>query len=162
MPNFFSEFATQKLQERGSIHLGGEESWAGSFEEKFSEEKGESKTSDLSEVKLDPSEAKLDLTEVTKILQDDLDRQIVSPDSDLKKYYDFYKALDDDKASYQQQYVGAGKAAKQDELRSKADEFFVQIKAKHSANIDAINLLKEDLTKKLMQMMIKLRWLFLI
>jgi len=148
MPNF-SEFAKQKLQERGSIHLGGEESWAGGFEEKFSEEKGESKTSDLSEVKLDPSEAKLDLSEVTKILQDDLDRQIVSPDSDLREYYDFYKALDDDKASYQQQYVGAGKAAKQDELRSKADEFFVQIKAKHSANIDAINLLKEDLTKKI-------------
>jgi ankyrin repeat protein len=140
MPNF-TKFAEQKLQERGSIHLGGEE--------KFSEEKGESKTSDLSEVKLDPSEAKLDLSEVTKILQDDLDRQIVSPDSGLREYYDFYKALDDDKASYQQQYVGAGKAAKQDELRSKAHEFFALIKAKHSANKDAINLLEKDLTKKI-------------
>ncbi len=143
MPNFL-KFAEQKLQERGYIHFRGEENWAGSFEEKFSEEKlaSESKTSD-------PSEAKLDPSEVTKILQDDLDRQIVSPDSSLREYYDFYKALDADKSSYQQQYVGVGKATKQNELRSKAHDFFTQIKAKHSENIGAINLLEEDLTKKI-------------
>ncbi|MBM5782644.1 MAG: ankyrin repeat domain-containing protein, partial [Pelagibacterales bacterium] len=95
------------------------------------------------------SEAKLDLSKVTKILQDDLDRQIISQDSELRKYYDFYKALDDNKSSYQQQYVGDNKATKQGELRDKTREFFGQIKAKYPANQDAINLLEQDLTKKI-------------
>ncbi len=95
------------------------------------------------------SEAKLDLSKVTKILQDDLDRQIISQDSELREYYDFYKALDDNKSSYQQQYVGDNKATKQGELRDKTRKFFGQIKAKYPANQDAINLLEQDLTKKI-------------
>ena len=106
------------------------------------ESTNEPKTSDL-------SERKLDLFKVNKILQDDLDRQIILPDSDLKEYYDFYKKLDEDKASYQQQYFGANKAAEQDELRVKTHEFFEQIREKHPRNKVAINLLQEDLTKKI-------------
>jgi len=135
MPNFL-EFAERKLREREPIY-----SWG---EEKFSEEELASKSKTP-----DPSEVRLDLFEVTKILQNDLDRQIISLDSGLREYYDFYKALDDDKASYQQQYVGAGKGDKQNELRNKTREFFEQIKARYPENIAAIRLLEEDLTKKI-------------
>ncbi|MBU6339016.1 MAG: hypothetical protein KGQ36_03480 [Rickettsiales bacterium] len=137
MPEFLN-FANKELQKRftdTSIDVV-THSWV--EEEKLSEEERKKQ-----------SKKTLDLSEVTRILQKDLDRQIISQDSILKTYYDFYKALDDDKTFYQQEYVGVGKDFKQNELKDKTREFFEKIKEKYPANQVAIELLEKDLTNKI-------------